>query len=55
MRAGQGGYIAVSGQLEFAQVKNLLLRGSIGFKYNTTAAENANIRLTRMPITLMPY
>ena len=46
MRAGQGGFIAVGGQLQFANVKQLMLRASIGFKYNTTAAENVNIRLT---------
>lgn len=55
MRAGQGGYIAVGGQLEFKEVKKLLIRASIGIKYNTTAAENANIRLTRIPINIIPY
>ncbi len=55
MRAGQGGLIAVGGQLEFANVKQLMLRASIGIKYNTTAAENANIRLTRFPVTLTPF
>ncbi len=55
MRAGQGGYIAVGGQFEFAAIKNFMLRSSIGFKYNTTAADNANIMLTRIPITLMPH
>ncbi len=55
MRAGQGGYIAVGGQFEFSAIKNFMLRTSIGFKYNTTAADNANIRLTRVPITLMPH
>jgi hypothetical protein len=54
MRAGQGGYVAAGGQLQFSAIKNFMLRGTIGFKYNTTAAENANIRLTRIPITLMP-
>ncbi|MBK9257306.1 MAG: hypothetical protein IPM42_17685 [Saprospiraceae bacterium] len=55
MRAGQGGYLAVGGQLEFSKVKNLMLRASVGIKYNTTAAENANIRLTRIPFNLIPY
>ena len=55
MRAGQGGFIAVGGQFEFTEVEKLLIRASIGFKYNTTAADNANIRLTRLPLTLMPF
>jgi hypothetical protein len=55
MRAGQGGFIAVGGQLEIANVKQLMLRATIGLKYNTTAAENANIRLTRLPVTLTPF
>lgn len=55
MRAGQGGYLAVGGQLEFAQVKPLMLRTSIGIKFNTTAADNANIRLTRLPFVAMSF
>ncbi|MBS4042309.1 MAG: hypothetical protein KGZ59_00640 [Chitinophagaceae bacterium] len=54
MRAGQGGYVSIGGQFEFSAIKNFMLRTSIGFKYNTTAANNANIRLTRIPITIMP-
>ncbi|GAB3244871.1 hypothetical protein GCM10027346_42950 [Hymenobacter seoulensis] len=54
IRAGQGGFVAVGGQLEFSKIKNLMLRTSIGIKYNTTAADNANIRLTRIPINVMP-
>lgn len=55
MRAGQGGFLAVGGQLEFAQLKSLMLRTSIGIKFNTTAADNANIRLTRLPFVVMPH
>jgi len=55
MKAGQGLYLSVGGQLEFSKVKNFMLRASIGIKYNTTAANNANIRLTRIPINLIPY
>jgi len=55
MRAGQGGYIAVGGELQFSSVKQLMLRASIGIKYNTTAADNANIRLTRVPVHLTPF
>lgn len=55
MRAGQGGYIGFGGQLEFSSIKQLMLRTTIGIKYNTTAADNANIRLTRYPLTLTPF
>lgn len=55
MRAGQGVYIAVGGELQFSGVKQLMLRSSIGIRYNTTAADNANIRLTRFPIHLTPF
>lgn len=55
MRAGQGGFIAVGGELQFSNVKQLMLRTSIGIKYNNTAADNANIRLTRFPVHLTPF
>jgi len=55
MRAGQGGYLALGGEFGFSKVKPLILRATVGIKYNTTAAENANIRLTRVPISLLPY
>jgi hypothetical protein len=55
MRAGQGGFIAVGGEFQFPNVNQLMLRTSIGIKYNTTAAENANIRLTRYPVHLTPF
>jgi len=55
MRAGQGGYIAVGGELQFSSVKQFMLRASIGIKYNTTAADNAKIRLTRFPAHLTPF
>ncbi len=55
IKAGQGGYLAFGGQLEFSKIKHLMLRASVGIKYNTTAADNANIRLTRIPINLTSY
>ncbi|MGB5941856.1 MAG: hypothetical protein WBG71_03165 [Leeuwenhoekiella sp.] len=55
MRAGQGVFLALGGQFEFQEPKNFMLRASMGIKYTTTAADNANIRLTRLPIDLMPY
>jgi hypothetical protein len=53
MLAGQGGYLAAGGQIDFGKV--VMMRFSIGIKYNTTAADNANIRFTRFPINLVPY
>jgi hypothetical protein len=55
MRAGQGGYVNIGGELQFSSVKQLMVRASIGIKYNTTAADNANIRLTRFPVHLTPF
>lgn len=55
MLAGQGGYLAIGGQLEFSAVKSLMLRATMGIKYNTTAADDANIRLTRFPLTFIPF
>lgn len=55
MRAGQGGFIAVGGQFELQNTDSFMLRASVGFKYTTTAADNANIRFTKLPINLMPY
>lgn len=55
MKAGQGGFIAVGGQFQFAAIEKLLIRTTLGIKYNTTAAENANIRFTRVPINLMGF
>ncbi|MCU0387886.1 MAG: hypothetical protein MUE71_04710, partial [Chitinophagaceae bacterium] len=45
----------VGGEFQFANVKQLMLRTSIGINYNTTAADNANIRLTRFPVHLTPF
>ncbi|SFO67324.1 hypothetical protein SAMN04488519_11145 [Algoriphagus ornithinivorans] len=55
MRAGQGGYLSVGGQFDFPKIKQFMLRGGVGWKYNTTAADNANIRFTRVPIYLIPF
>ena len=52
VKAGQGGSIAVGGELQFPKEKRLLLRSTIGIKYVTTQADNAHIRLTRFPIHL---
>ena len=54
MKAGQGGTLAIGG--EFAPpALPLLLRATVGLKYNTEAANNANINFVRFPLNLMGY
>ena len=43
MLAGQGGYASIGGELRLANLDYLALRATVGIKYNTTAADNANI------------
>jgi hypothetical protein len=50
VNAGQGVSVAVGGQLQFPQTEKLLLRATVGIKYVTTQADNAHIRLTRIPL-----
>ncbi|WP_339922708.1 hypothetical protein [uncultured Cyclobacterium sp.] len=55
MRLGQGAYIGLGGQFNPFKTDKIFFRTLIGIKYNTTAAENANIRLTRLPLNLIGY
>ena len=50
VNAGQGISIGVGGELSMLQKEQLRIRGSVGIKYVTTAADNAHIRLTRIPV-----
>lgn len=50
VRSGQGLVLGAGGELTFGGLQKFPLRASIGFKYVTTAADNAHIRLTRVPI-----
>lgn len=50
VRAGQGISVGVGGQLQIPGAEKFLLRSTVGIKYVTTAADNAHIRLTRIPI-----
>lgn len=52
VNAGQGISIGLGAQLQFPAIEKLALRGTIGFKYVTTQADNVHIRLTRVPIHL---
>lgn len=50
MRAGQGGTFAVGMEYRPRTVPRLGLRGTVGWKFVTTAATNADIKLTRFPL-----
>lgn len=52
VRAGQGGSIAVGAQVQVPGAERLLFHASVGIKYVTTEADNAHIRLTRVPVLL---
>jgi hypothetical protein len=52
VKAGQGISLGIGGQYQIPGAEKLLLRGTVGIKYVTTAADNAHIRLTRFPIHL---
>ncbi len=53
--AGQGGTISAGIQIALNEKENFALRTSLGIKYVTTKADNANIRLTRFPIHLTAH
>lgn len=50
VNAGQGGSIAVGGEWMLPGTRNFAVRGTVGYKYVTTAADNVHIRLTRVPL-----
>lgn len=50
VNSGQGIYVFAGGELQFAELKQLRVRASVGFKYVTTKATNADISLSRIPI-----
>lgn len=52
LNSGQGGTLFAGGQLRLTKSEKLFLRGSVGIKYLTTKADNAHIRLTRIPLQL---
>lgn len=55
MLAGQGLTIALGGEFSLPSFRYALLRTTIGFKYSTTAADNANIMFLRYPLNVMVY
>ncbi|HWJ02578.1 MAG TPA: hypothetical protein VNU93_02790 [Verrucomicrobiae bacterium] len=52
VRAGQGGTLTVGAQVQVPGAERLLFHASAGIKYVTTQADNAHIRLTRVPVLL---
>lgn len=50
VKAGQGVSIAFGGEFGIPRVEKLLFHATAGYKYVTTQADNAHIRLTRVPI-----
>lgn len=55
MLAGQGLTLAIGGEFSLADFDYIFVRSSIGLKYSTTAADNANIMFLRYPLNLMGY
>lgn len=53
MRAGQGGTFAAGLEVRPSGDSPFALRGTVGYKFVTTAAENADIRLDRIPLELL--
>ncbi len=55
MLAGQGLTLAVGGEFKIPNFKYALFRTTIGLKYSTTAADNANIMFLSYPLSLMAF
>ncbi|SEQ31444.1 hypothetical protein [Neolewinella agarilytica] len=55
VNAGQGGSLFAGAQVHIPSLNQVFLRGTVGFKYVTTAAENVNIRMTRVPVLLTAH
>jgi len=52
VKAGQGLSVALGGEYRLPKAEQFALRAAAGYKYVTTMADNANIRLTRFPLYL---
>jgi len=55
MHAGQGIHLAAGTELAFKNLKALMIRMSLGLKWSPTAADDANIAFTRLPLTISPF
>lgn len=50
---GQGGTLSFGAEVRPRSMPNLGIRGIAGFKFTTTAADDANIMFTRIPVELV--
>jgi hypothetical protein len=50
VKAGQGLTVSAGMQFQIPKAEKFLLRGTVGYKFVTTKADNANITLTRIPL-----
>jgi len=55
VRTAQGISVGVGTRMQLPSIKRFALDATIGFKYVTTAADNAHIRLTRIPMHLIGH
>lgn len=55
LRAGQGINLGIGGELQFANMKQLMIRSAISLKWTPTAADDANIMFLRFPVHLTPF
>lgn len=55
MRAGQGINLGLGGELQFANLKQFMIRSAISLKWTPTAADDANIMFLRFPVHLTPF
>jgi hypothetical protein len=53
VRAGQGGTLAAGLEFRPSAASPFALRGTVGYKVQTTAAENVDISLTRIPVEVV--
>jgi hypothetical protein len=50
--AGQGGSIGIGAEFQVPAIEKLKFHATVGYKYVTTKADNAHIRLSRVPMTV---
>ena len=50
VKAGQGASIGIGAEYQVPSLKNLLFHATVGYKFVTTKANNANIYLSRVPV-----
>jgi hypothetical protein len=55
MNAGQGIYLTAGTELAFTKIEPFLIRMSFGIKWAPTAADDANIAFTRLPLSISPF